>query len=572
MSLLRLRAAPVLLFAVLLCLAAGPGGGARFIDGSRESGLNQFRLTSGDAQKRYIIEANSSGVCLFDANGDGLLDVYLVNGGDLESFRGRRPSPLRHALFLNRGKRRFEDVTEAAGVGGRGSWGMGCSVADYDGDGRLDLYVTNYGPNLLFRNRPDGTFAEVGGPAGVGDSRWSTGSTWGDFDRDGDLDLFVANYIDLDPDNLPEPGSPGYGSMGSVRLGCQYLGMKVMCGPRGLKGAGDSLFVNRGDGRFEDASLRLGVDDPEGHYGMGALWTDLDGDGYPELFVANDSTPNHLYRNLQGKALEEVGLLSGVAVSEQGADQAGMGVASGDYLNQGRLSLYVTHFSEEYNTLYRNDGQLNFSDVTAGAGLARPSLPYVGWGTFFFDYDWDGWLDLFAANGHVFPQVDRVENPLVAGFRQQPLLLRNLGEGRFSPISDMGDPVEAASSRGAAVGDLDNDGALDIVINNQDSTPTLLWGSAPEGRHWLGVRLTGRPPNRFAVGAKVRLKVGDQWQLREIQSGGSYLSHHDFRAFFGLGEAVRADLLEVHWPAGGRTHLNDVEADQILEVVQPDAQ
>ncbi len=555
----------VLVLALLLAGAAAPGD-SPFVEGTRESGLAAFTMRSGDSQKRYIIEANSAGVCLLDFDGDGFQDVFLVNGGELASFRSGRPSALRHALFRNLGNRRFRDVTDETGAGGRGDWGMGCSASDFDGDGRLDLYVTHYGPNLLYRNL-GGSFQEVGGAAGVDDRRWSTGSSWADFDRDGDLDLFVANYIELDPENLPQPGSPGYGSMGSLRLGCQYLGLKVMCGPRGLKGAGDSLYVNRGDGTFEDASRRLGAHDPAGHYGMGALWSDLDGDGYPELFVANDSTPNYLYRNLGGKRLEEAGLLSGVAVSEQGVEQAGMGVAAGDYLNQGRLSLYVTHFSEEYNTLYRNDGDLNFTDATVRAGLARPSLPFVGWGTFFLDYDRDGWLDLFAVNGHVFPQVDEVDNPLVAGYRQRPLLFRNLGDGRFA--EDVEIPgLEPASSRGAAAGDLDNDGALDIVINNQDAPPTLLWGRPPSGRHWLGVQLAGRAPNRFAIGARVRVRVGETWQTREVQTAGSYLSQGDLRAFFGLGVTERADEVEVRWPDGDVSRLQDLNADRLVYVRQ----
>lgn len=540
-----------------------------FREGTKQAGLAGFRMQSGDAQKRYIIEANSAGVCLFDANNDGWVDIFLVNGGDLKSFVEGTPSALKHALFLNQGDRSFKEVPADGGAGGNGSWGMGCSVADFDNDGRLDLYVTSYGPNQLLRNRGDGTFEDVAAAAGVSETRWSTGSSWADFDRDGDLDLFVANYIELDPGNLPEPGSPGYGSMGSTRLGCQYLGLKVMCGPRGLKGAGDSLFVNRGDGTFEDASERLGVHDPVGNYGMGALWTDLDQDGFPELLVANDSTPNYLYRNLEGKGFEEIGLLSGVAVNEQGVEQAGMGVACGDYLNSGRLSCCLTHFSEEYNTLYRNDGHLNFTDATTQSGLSKPTLPYVGWGTIFLDFDWDGWLDLFVTNGHVFPSVDQLDNPQAAGFRQPRKLYRNLGRGRFEAVGEQAAGLGApAVGRGAAAADLDNDGALDVVVNNQDDSPTLLWGRPAADRNYLGISLLGAGPNRFAVGARVRLRVGKTWQLREIQSGGSYLSHNDLRAFFGLADAKVADELIVDWPSGAKTELENVPANQILRIVE----
>ncbi|MFQ5737772.1 MAG: CRTAC1 family protein [Acidobacteriota bacterium] len=530
------------------------------------SGLERFRLLSGDERKRYIIEANSAGVCAFDYDNDGRVDVYLVNGGDLESFKKSTPSKLRNALFRNLGKRRFAEVTKLAGVGGRGQWGMGCSVADYDNDGWLDLYVTNYGDNLLYRNRGDGTFEEVAGPAGANDARWSTGSAWADFDVDGDLDLFVANYIGLDPANLPEPGSPRYGSMGGPGLGCQYLGLPVMCGPRGLKGAGDSLFVNQGNGTFEEAAARVGVQDGSGHYGLGAIWSDLDGNGLPDLYVANDSTPNYLYRNLGNGRLEEIGLLSGLSVSSQGLEQAGMGVAAADYLNQGRFSLYVTNFSEEYNTLYRNDGDFNFTDITVRSGLDRPSLPYVGWGALFLDYDNDGWEDLFVANGHVFPNVDQVKNPFVAPYRQRNLLFRNLGNGRFQEVGEdagLGSPLV---SRGAACADFDNDGGLDVIVNNLGSTPTLLWNQRLAIGHFLRLQLIGTVSNRFAVGAGVRLRTGTQWQSREVRSGGSYLSQSDLRVHFGLGRADRAAEVEIRWPSGKVTALKDVAADQTLTV------
>ena len=508
---------------------------------------------------------------MLDYDADGRPDLYFVNGGRLEDFRQSKPSTLRHALFRNRGGRRFEETTRQAGAGGNGHWGMGCSVTDYDADGFPDLYITAYGPNQLLRNRGDGTFEDATEKAGVNDSRWSTGSTWADVDRDGDLDLFVANYIELDPGNLPEPGSPAYGSMGRAGLGCRYMGLPVMCGPRGLQGAGDSFFLNRGDGVFEERSHSSGLDDPETYFGLGAVFADLNDDGLPDLFVANDSTPNLLYKNLGNAEFEEVGLLSGAAFNGHGVEQAGMGVAVGDFLNSGRLSLYVTHFAEEYNTLYRNEGGLNFSDVTTRSGLDRPTLPFVGWGTFFFDFDNDGWLDIFAANGHVFPGVDRLEQPAAAPYRQRSLIFRNLGNGRFQEQADLLRLESEQSSRGAAAADFDGDGALDLVVNNIDSGPTLLWNRPAGGNRSLRVRLVGSGGNRPALGARVRVRAGDLLQMREVHSGGSYLSQSEMTLHFGMGAHSRADAVEVVWPGGGTSILKDVAAGREITIRQPPA-
>lgn len=538
-----------------------------FVEGGRDAGLD-FILTSGTSQKKYIIEANSGGLCLLDFNNDRLLDIYLVNGGLLENFIRDRSSGLQNALFQNLGQRRFKNVTESSGTGGNGAWGMGCSAADYDGDGLLDLYVTTYGDNILYRNRGDGTFEDVTKSAKANDPRWSTGSAWADFDGDGDLDLFVANYIELDRNNLPEPGSEAYGSMGGIRMGCKYLGLDVMCGPRGLRGAGDSFFVNQGNGTFEERSAALGLDDPNGYYGLGAVWSDFNQDHSPDLYVANDSTPNLLYVNNGNGKLSEVGLLSGAAANESGLEQAGMGVATGDYRNEGRYSIYVTNFSEEYNTLYYNEEGANFTDLTYRTGLAEPSLPYVGWGTFFFDFDNDGWLDLFVANGHVFPGVDQLETPSVAGYRQRGLLFQNLQNGRFREIGEPKGISKQAVSRGAVFGDLDGDGCLDMVLSNLDASPFLYWNQCQPGSHYLRVNLEGAPPNRFAVGASVRVKTGTLWQSREVQAGNSYLSQSELTSHFGLGAALQADEVEIRWPDGTATILHDVSADQAVTVKQ----
>ena len=543
----------------------------RFLESAASAGLGGFHMNSGSLRKRYIIEANSGGVCVIDYDSDGRPDLYFVNGGTLEAFVSDQPSRLEHALFRNSGGRRFERITHDAGAAGNGYWGMGCSVTDYDADGNPDLYITSYGPNQLLRNLGDGTFQDVTETAGVSDPRWSTGSTWADVDLDGDLDLFVANYIELDPSNLPEPGSPSFGSMGGPGLGCEHLGLPVMCGPRGLRGAGDSFFVNRGDGTFEENTRPSGLHDPRSYFGLGALFANLDDDLLPELVVANDSTPNLLYRNMGGLEFDDIGLLSGLAVNAHGVEQAGMGVAAGDFLNQGRLGLYLTHFSEEYNTLYRNEDGLNFSDITTRAGLDRPTLPFVGWGTVFADFDNDGWLDLFVANGHVFPSVDRLEIPSVESYKQPSLLFRNLGDGRFQEQVGLMSLDLEQSSRGAASADLDGDGRLDLVLNNIDAGPSLFWNLSAGGNRYLRIRLVGTGGNRLAIGARVTVRTGDLQQMREVHSGGSYLSQSELALHFGLGTHETAASVEVRWPSGEVSVLTDVPGGQQIVVRQPTA-
>ncbi len=544
---------------------SGNGAGV-FRESHAASGLSSFTLRSGTPEKKYIMETMSSGVCLFDYDSDGLPDVYLVNGGTVDAFRSGSRSTVKNALFRNLGGRRFKDVTEEAGVGGNGYWGMGCSVADYDNDGHLDFYVTNYGSNALYHNLGNGRFEDVARAAGADDMRWSTGSSWADFDRDGDLDLFVANYIELDRNNLPEPGSPDYGIMGSTKMGCQYMGFSVSCGPRGLPGAGDSFFVNQGDGTFREQSKAYGLDDPTGHYGLGAVWSDLDNDGNPDLYVANDTDVNLLYHNLGQGKFEEIGLISGAGVRETGAEQSSMGLAIGDFLNQGIMSIFVTHFADDYCTLYRNEGSMNFTDVTETADLARPTLPFVSWGTFFFDYDNDGWQDLFVSNGHVFPEADQIQNRMVGRYRQRCLLFRNLANGRFSEVAESAGMAAVKIGRGAASADLDNDGRLDVVVNNLDESPSLFWNSVDPAGRFLLIKLEGSQSNRAAVGARVRLRTGSSWQMREVIGGGSYLSQSDLRLHFGLGAGAQADEIVIRWPSGKTSRLLNVAADQILTI------
>jgi len=553
-----------------------------FSDGTRASGLDAFHHVSGGPAKDYIVEATGSGVALFDYDDDGRLDVYLVNGSTWAAEAGREKAPSA-ALFHNEGDGTFKDVTAAAGVA-NARWGQGVCAGDFDGDGWEDLYVTNYGRSRLFHNNRDGTFTDVAEAAHVALEGWSTGCAMGDYDGDGRLDLFVAGYVKLDPARLPpapphdrrvpaplpatpEAASPSAGAtrgMGAAYSSgapfCEYRGHPVMCGPRGLKGEGDHLFHNEGDGTFLDVSARAGVADAAGLYGFGVAWLDFDDDGRLDLFVANDSTPNYLYRNRGDGTFEDVSYASGAALDEAGHEQAHMGVAVGDYDNDGRDDLHVTNFADDYNVLYHNDGRGLFSDVSYAAGVARASLPFLGWGDAFLDYDNDGRLDLFVANGHVYPIADDYD--WNTSYRQRPLLLRGV-KGRFV---DVGGSVGAAlgvarAGRGLAAGDLDDDGDVDVVINDLDGTPALLRNDGGNrAGHWLTVRLVGDPTRkcpRDAIGSVVFCTAAGPRQRGEVASGRSQLSQSDLRVHFGLGAATRVDRLEVRW-ANGPTVAYDV--------------
>ena len=572
--------------------AAVPGVG--YVDATRASGLSSFRHVSGGAAKDYIVEVTGSGVALWDYDGDGWLDVYLVNGSTLAAQRGREPAPSA-ALLRNNRDGSFRDVTAAAGVG-NGRWGQGVCAGDYDNDGRPDLYVANFGRSRLFRNQGQGKFDDVAERAGVAVDGWSTGCAFGDYDRDGRLDLFVAGYVALDLDNLPPAPSTAMARGGTVAEGdtpkgqgmgaaysagmafCEYRGQPVMCGPRGLKGAPDHLFRNNGDGTFTDVSAAAGVADAAGFYGLGVAFVDLDDDGRLDLFVANDSTPNSVYRNRGDGTFEDVSYASGAALNEAGQEQAHMGVAVGDYDNDGRVDLHVTNFADDYNVLYHNDGKGLFTDVSFPAGVGRTSLPFLGWGTDFLDYDNDGWTDLFVANGHVYPMVDRFE--WNTSYRQRPLLFRNV-KGRFVELgASAGDGFLAPRGlRGSATGDLDNDGDIDIVANGFDEEPLLLRndGGARAG-HWLQVRLVGDPAQktpRDGIGSVVFCTAGGQRQRGEVASGRGHLSQSDLRVHFGLGTATRVEKLEVRWangtsavyPVGGVDRL--IVIDQAKGVMAP---
>jgi enediyne biosynthesis protein E4 len=509
-----------------------------------------------DPEKKYINESMSGGVILFDYDRDGWLDIYFTNAPTVEMQKKGEMS--RSALYRNNHDGTFTDVTDKAGVG-KPCFAMGGAVGDYDNDGWPDLYVTCMGGNVLYHNNGDGTFTNVAKRAGVTDGRWSAGAAFGDYDGDGYLDLMVVNYVDLQLDKLPEFGRAA---------NCKFRGMDVQCGPRGLKGAGDSLFHNNKDGTFADVSKATGVSDPNGYYGMQVIWADFSNVGRPDIYVANDSTPKYLYKNEGNGKFSEIGLESGTAVDEDGSEQASMGLAVGDYNHTGRPSLYATNFSDEYGVLYRNDGDWSFTDVSYKSGVAVPSLPYVKWGTAFTDLDNDGWLDLILVTGHVYPQIDAL--PAGVHYREPKVLLMNQHDGTFCDASTQAGPALTVpgASRGLAYGDLFNDGQLDIVVGNIDGPPLVLKNHGIPGNHWVSFELAGTKSNRMAIGARLKLVAGGVTQTDEIHSGGSYLSQNDTRVHFGLGKAEKIDSLEIHWPSGKVELLKDLEVNKFYSVLE----
>ena len=554
-----LRPLPELLLAASLgsvTIATGSNDQSPFRDVTREAGVTFEHHAA--PEKKYIVESMSGGVALFDFDRDGRLDIYLVDSLTVDTAGD--PKAARSALYRNLGGFKFEDVTDKAGVGHPG-WGMGVCVADFDADGWDDLYVTGLGGNRLYRNQHDGTFGDATAAAGVRAAGFSTGCGFADYDRDGDLDLFVARYVSVDLRKLPQFGKDKT---------CEYRGIPVQCGPRGLQGESDFLFRNEGNGRFTEVSEKAGVADRLGAFGLGIAWFDANEDGWPDLYVANDSNGNFLYLNRKDGTFEEAGFPRGVAVSEDGSEQGSMGVALGDYNRSGRFSLFVTNFAEEYNALYRHDGA-HFTDVSFRSRTAASSLPFVGWGTSFFDYDNDGWLDLIVVNGHVYPQLDKARLGASAGYRQRALFYRNRGDGTFEEIAKaLGGPLALERvSRGSAVGDLDNDGRLDVVVNDLDGSPQVLRNELPKTGNWLIVKLRGAGANTNAVGAVITARAGDVSHLRLVQSGTSYISQDDMRVHVGLGTAEKADVVEVRWPDGTITKRDNVKSNQVIEIAQP---
>ncbi len=528
---------------------------AQFMDIGQKAGLTMTNVFGGVDTKKYIIETTGTGIAIFDYDNDGWPDIFIVNGTTLQGFPADK-APTNH-LYHNNHDGTFTDVTEKAGLVATG-WGQGVCVGDYDNDGWEDLYVTYYGKNRLYHN-DHGVFTEVAEKAGVAGSgkAWGTGCAFIDFNRDGHLDLFVANYVDFALSTAPAPGEG---------TSCTWKGVPVMCGPRGLRGSKNILYENRGDGTFGDVTTKAHIDRTNGHFAFSVSTLDFDDDGWPDMYVACDSAPSILYHNNRDGTFTDVAVMAGVAFNEDGREQAGMGTTVADYNGDGRLDIFKTNFSDDTPTLYRNDGDGVFSDVTYSAGLGRHTQ-YLGWGTMFFDFDNDGWPDLVLANGHVYPEVDKYH--LGSTYKEQRLLYRNNGNGTFSDISaDAGPGINATSSaRGLAVGDLWNDGQLCVVINNVYAAPSLLANSVHSGNHWIAFKTVGTRSNRDGIGAKISVKNGERTLVDEVRSGSSYISQNDMRAHFGLGTATKVGPVQVRWPSGlvERYDILSVDAIQTLK-------
>jgi hypothetical protein len=504
-------------------------------DVAAASGIDRLNVSGGPAMD-YIVDANGNGAAFFDYDNDDDLDALLVNGATREIL-ARGGSDM-VALYRNDGGRRFTDVTAAAGFDRRG-WGAGVCVADYDNDGFQDAYITAFGANVLWKNSGNGTFADVSGRAGVGRTGWSTSCAFGDYDRDGHVDLYVAAYVQFDEKAIPARAATG---------NCRFMAADVFCGPKKLTGEQDVLYRNRGDGTFEDVTLRAGITDP-GHYGFGVVFSDFNDDGWPDIYVANDSVPNLLFQNRGDGTFAETGLLSGAALSGDGRPQAGMGVDAGDVNGDGLPDLVVTNFSHDHNTLYENGPAGVFTDRSYASGIAATAGPYLGWGVKFVDMNNDGRLDLFIANGHVYPEVDR--HGLGTKYHQRKQLFVNEGRRfRHATAEVGGGLLIEKSSRGAAFGDYDNDGDIDVLVVNMNDRPTLLRNDTPRTAHWITMRLTGIKSNRDALGARVRIDAGGRRQTTTVRGDGSYLSHSDTRTHFGLGATTRVDRVEIRWPSG----------------------
>jgi len=526
----------------------------QLIDITASTGIRFEHLSS--PEQRYIVESMGGGVALLDYDGDGWLDIYFTNSPSVAmALEGKKA---KSALYRNNHDGTFTDVTDKAGVG-YPCWAMGTAVGDYNNDGKPDLVVSCFGGVVLYRNNGDGTFADVTKQSGLDkDSGWATGVSFGDYDGDGFADLFVPHYVDFDLKDLPTFGS---------KKTCEYHDIAVQCGPRGLKGYPDTLFHNNGDGTFTEVAKLAGVDDAKRFFGLGTVWSDFDNDGKVDLFVANDGEPNYLYHNEGSGHFKEIGYDAGVAVSEDGVEQANMGVALGDFMHTGRMSIAITHFSDEYAVLYRNDGNLNFSDVSHAAGVARSTVPFVGWGDAFVDLNNSGWLDLVLVNGHVYPQVDNAK--LGTAYREPKLIYQNQRDGTFKDVSaQMGSAATTAQvSRGLAIGDLFNKGRLNLVVENLTGLPMILEAQPDLAHHWVSFELEGSK-DRLALNARVYVTTGDVRQMDEIRSGGSYLSQSDLRLHFGLGDAAKIDRVEVRWPDGNSQSFEGVAADKFYRLKQ----
>jgi enediyne biosynthesis protein E4 len=530
-----------------------PWGGTdtvEFQNVAASAGLTSSFPNGGDKAKQFILETTGSGAAFVDYDNDGLPDIFVVSG---EGGLSR--------LYHNDGKGRFTDVTVKAGLAGASGWGQGVCAADYDNDGYADLFVTYWGQNRLYHNAGGRRFEDVTARAGLkqGRVRYNTGCAFLDYDNDGHADLFVANYLKFDPKTTPQPGGNSY---------CWYRGLPVVCGPRGLPFDRNILYRNNGDGTFTDVSDASGISGPAGNYSLGVVTGDFNHDGHADIYVACDQTPSLLYINQGNGKFTEEALLRGVAFDENGKAMSGMGVAAADYDGDGWPDIFRTNFSDERETLYRNRGRGEFDDATASAGMAR-NTRFVGWGCGFFDFDNDGWKDLLLVNGHVFPEVERLGIDI--HYKDRAILYRNLGDGKFADLSDSAGPGVLAphSARGAAFGDYDNDGFIEVLINNQNEPPSLLRHGSRRPNHWILLKLVGTRSNRSALGAKVGLTAAGHTQTDEVRAGGSYLSQNDLRLHFGLGPAERVDRIEIEWPSGARQTLSGVAADRVVTIEEP---
>jgi len=538
-----------------------------FQDITKQAGLSGWVHKMGVPEKNFIVETNGSGVGLIDYDNSGWLSIYLVNGSTLKALDGKEEPP-HAALFRNNHDGTFTDIAAKAGVT-NDRWGYGVSVADYDNDGWPDIYVGNYGKNRLYHNNHDGTFTDVAEKAHVELGNWSPGSAWGDYDGDGLLDLYVSGYVHFDRDNLPIAGTKvvGYAS-------CLYRGSAVNCGPRGLKGEPDHLFHNNGDGTFTDVTVKAHVEDKDNYYGFTSIFVSLKGNGKPDLVVGNDSEPNFLYLNKGDGTFDDQSYESGFALNKDGREIASMGIAAGDYENNGQVDFFVTDFGDDYKVLYHNDGDASFTDVSYKAGIAQTSIPFVGWGDGFLDYDNDGWLDLFEVNGHVYPQVD--QHDWGTTFAERPLLFHNVpeatGKGRkfeyVPPVKGTGLAV-VIPGRGAAFGDLFNDGKIDVIINPIDGPPVLLRNVNPDHHHWVEMQLVGGPKSpRDATCATVYLSANGMRMRQDVLASGSYISSNDRRLHFGLGDAKDAGTAEIHWPSGAKEMVKIPAEDRIFTITE----
>ncbi len=534
--------------------------GVSFVNVARESGLNVKTIFGGEHKNKYLLETTGCGVAFYDYDNDGWLDIFLVNGSRLEGFPAGT-EPTSH-LFRNNRDGTFTDVTAKAGLAHSG-WGQGVCVGDYDNDGWDDLFVTYYGKNVLYHNNGDGTFTDVSQKAGVAGkgTRWNTGCAFVDYDRDGRLDLFIANYIDLDLATAPVPESGP----------CLYKSVMVACGPPGLQGGKNILYHNNGDGSFSDVSEAAGIFRANGTYGLGVLTADFDNDGWPDIYVANDSTASALYQNKKNGKFEDIAIEAGCALSPDGKPQAGMGVSAADYDLDGNLDLVKTNFAGDTPSLYHNLGGASFEDTTFTAGLGAHTQ-FLGWGCGFLDFDNDGWPDILICNGHVYPEVEQLKTE--AGYAQRKLLYRNLRNGHFADVSfQAGSGIsDPAASRGCAFGDFDNDGDIDVVINTVNDYPQLLRCDSKLENNWIKVRTIGTKSNRSGIGARlicvtrVSGESKPHRQIDEVRSGGSYISQNDFRIHFGLGKAEKVDVLEIRWPSGQVDTIKDIKANQLVYV------